>query len=87
MTVSIKQHFSHAPTQEAIEFKRIMTAVLTDLTAMKTTLADYKAIYDAHVHTADGNAALTSIPDSGTPVGTPSAASVFTNSSTSNLVS
>ena len=86
MSVSIKQHFSHAPTQEAIEFKRVMNAVLADLTAVKTTLADYKAIYDAHVHTADGNAALTSIPDSGTPVGTPSAASTFTNSSTSNLI-
>ena len=86
MSVSIKQHFSHAPTQEAIEFKRVMNAVLADITAIKTSLADYKAIYDAHVHTADGNAALTSIPDSGTPVGTPSAASVFTNSSTSNLV-
>jgi hypothetical protein len=87
MTVSIKQHFKHHPVQEEIELKRVVTAILADLTAMQTTMADYKAIYDAHVHTADGNAALTSIPDSGTPVGTPSAASVFTDSTTSlNLI-
>ena len=86
MTVSIKKHFSHFSSQEAIELDRVMKAIRTDLAAAKTTLADYKAIYDVHVHTADGNASRTSVPDSGTPTGSASAASAFTDSSTANLV-
>jgi hypothetical protein len=38
MTVSIKQHFSHASVQEEIEFKRVMSAVLADMTAMRTAI-------------------------------------------------
>ena len=89
MTVSIKKHFKHHPVQEEIELKCMMNAMLADTTVLRaevvligTTLADYKAIYDAHVHLADGNAATTSIPDSSTPTGSPGAASVFTDSST-----
>ena len=47
MTVSIKQHFSHAPTQEAIEFKRVMSAVLADMTAMRTAITTLTAKMDA----------------------------------------
>jgi len=38
MTVSIKKHFSHAPAQEQIEFKRVMDAVLADLTSQKVVI-------------------------------------------------
>jgi len=44
-----------------------------------TSLANFKTIYDAHTHTADGNASRTSLPDTGSPTGSPSAASAFTN--------
>ena len=57
----------------------------TELIAIGTTLADVKAIYDAHVHTADGNASRTSIPDSGSATGSPSAASVVTDTSGSSV--
>lgn len=57
----------------------------TELIAIGTTLADFKAIYDAHCHTADGNASRTSVPDSGSPTGSPSAASVFTDTSGSSV--
>ena len=58
MSVSIKQHFSHAPNQEAIEFKRITTAVLTDLTALRAEQAALLAKMDTDF-TAQ-NAAVTS---------------------------
>lgn len=45
---------------------------------MVTTLANFKTIYDAHTHTADGNASRTSLPDTGSPTGSPSAASAYT---------
>jgi hypothetical protein len=47
MTVSIKQHFSHAPTQEAIEFKRVMTAVLADSAALRAAIVGITAQLDA----------------------------------------
>jgi len=100
MTVSIKQHFSHAPSQEAIEFKRISDAILADLTILRnevvlvgTTVADYKAKYDAHTHTQeDGDGAQSSIPDTTAGgVAAATAASVFVDSTTAiaalNLVS
>lgn len=59
--------------------------VVTELTAIGTTLADFKAIYDAHTHTADGNASRTSLPDAGSPTGSPSAASAFTDTSGSSV--
>jgi len=77
MSVSIKKEFKAFPVQEEIELKRVMSAVLADLTQMRVEMADYKAIYDAHVHLADGNAATTSIPDSSTATGSPGAASIF----------
>ena len=46
MSVSIKKHFSHAPSQEAIEFKRVMDAVLADLTAVRTSVTDLTAKMD-----------------------------------------
>ena len=57
----------------------------TEVIAIGTTLADYKAIYDAHTHTADGSASRTSLPDAGTPTGSPSAASAFTDTSGSSV--
>lgn len=47
MTVSIKQHFKHAPAQESIESKRIMNAVLADMTAVRTAVTDLTAKMDA----------------------------------------
>ena len=49
--------------------------------AIGTSLADYKAIYDAHTHLADGNAATVSLPDTSAPTGSPGAASAFTDTS------
>ena len=89
MSVSIKKHFKHAPTQESIELKRMCNAVLVDLGVLRaelvligTSLADYKAIYDAHTHLAGGTATTLSLPDADAPTGSPGAASAFTDSST-----
>ncbi len=57
----------------------------TEVVAIGTTLASVKALYDAHVHTADGNASRTSIPDSGSATGSPSAASVIADTSGSSV--
>lgn len=57
----------------------------TEVIAIGTSLASTKAIYDAHTHTADGNAARTSLPDTGSPVGSPSAASAITDTSGSSV--
>ena len=46
MSVSIKKHFSHAPAQEQIEFKRVMGAVLADNTAMRVAFAALTAKLD-----------------------------------------
>jgi hypothetical protein len=51
---------------------------LTAHASQVTSLANFKTIYDAHTHTADGNASRTSLPDTGSPTGSPSAASAFT---------
>ena len=91
MTVSIKTHFSHAPSQESIEFKRVMDATLADMTVLRdevvlvgTTLANYKTEFDAHTHTqTNGDGVNTSIPDD-TAGGIATAGNdvVFTDSST-----
>jgi len=47
MSVSIKQHFKHAPAQEQIEFKRVTNAVLTDLTALRAAFVALTAKMDA----------------------------------------
>ena len=57
----------------------------TEVLAIGTTLASVKAKYDAHVHTADGNASRTSLPDAGSPTGSPSAASVIADTSGSSV--
>ena len=54
---------------------------ITEQTAIGTTLADYKAIYDAHTHLADGNAATVSLPDTDSPTGSPGTASAFSDTS------
>lgn len=57
----------------------------TEVLAIGTTLADYKAIYDAHTHLADGNAATVSLPDTSSPTGSPGAASAMTDTSGSSV--
>jgi hypothetical protein len=47
MSVSIKQHFKHAPTQESIEFKRVMSAVLADSAALRASIVAITAQLDA----------------------------------------
>lgn len=47
MTVSIKQHFKHHPVQEEIELKRVTSAVLDDLTAIRTAITTLTAKMDA----------------------------------------
>jgi Skp family chaperone for outer membrane proteins len=47
MPVSIKQHFKHAPSQESIEFKRVMNAVQADLAALRTSILAITAQLDA----------------------------------------
>tara|TARA_Y100000310_G_scaffold273098_1_gene288393 strand:- start:6099 stop:6500 length:402 start_codon:yes stop_codon:yes gene_type:complete len=59
---------------------------VTELTAIGTTLADYKAIYDAHTHECPGSsfaASRSSTPDTGAAENslTASAASAFTDTS------
>lgn len=58
MSISIKKHFSHLPTQESIEFKRVMDAVLADNTAMRAAFVALTAKLDTDF-TAQ-NAAVTS---------------------------
>ena len=58
MSVSIKKHFSHAPSQEQIEFKRVMDAVLADMTAVRAGFVALTAKLDTDF-TAQ-NAAVTS---------------------------
>ena len=58
MTVSLKQHFKHAPTQEAIEFRRVTEAILADMTAMHASIlaTTAKLDLDATVTDTDYNA-------------------------------
>ena len=55
-----------------------VAALRIDNAETKVDLDAMKVIYDAHTHTADGNASRTSLPDTGSPTGSPSAASAFT---------
>ena len=61
------------------------TTYRTEVIAIGTSLASVKAIYDAHTHTSDGNASRTSLPDTGSPTGSPSAASAITDTSGSSV--
>jgi hypothetical protein len=62
MTVSIKQHFSHASVQEEIEFKRVMSAVLADMTAMRTAITGVTAQLDADGTVTDTDYAANNDP-------------------------
>jgi len=62
MSVSIKQHFSHAPTQEAIEFKRVMSAVLADSAAMRASIVGITAQLDADTGVNDTDFAANNDP-------------------------
>lgn len=46
MSVSIKQHFKHHPTQESIELKRMFSAVLADMTATRASISAITAQLD-----------------------------------------
>ena len=59
MSVSIKQHFTHAPTQESIEFKRVMDATLADSTAMRAAIVGITAKLDADTGITDTDYAAT----------------------------
>jgi len=58
MPVSIKKHFSHAPSQEQIEFKRVMDAVLADAAAQRAAFVALTAKLD--IDFTAQNAAVTS---------------------------
>src|SRR3990167_6998174 len=55
-----------------------VAALRIDNAESKVDLDAAKAIYDAHTHTCAGNGSRSSLPDTGTPTGNPSAASAFT---------
>jgi len=57
----------------------------TEVIAIGTTLADVKAIYDAHTHLSDGLAATVSLPDTDAPTGSPGTASAMTDTSGSSV--
>ena len=62
MTVSIRQHFTHNPVQETIEIKRVMNAVLADLTAVRTAITTITAQLDADTGVADTDYAANADP-------------------------
>lgn len=91
MSVSIKEHFKFAGTQEEIELKRFATAVLADLTELRATIVANKALYDAHTHESPGSthaASRGSTPDTGAAENSlaASAASAFETPAALNLV-
>ena len=59
MTVSVKQHFKHHPTQETIELKRAFSAVLADSTALRAAIVGITAKLDADAGITDTNYAAT----------------------------
>ena len=62
MTVSIKQHFKHHPTQESIELKRAFTAVQTDLAALRAAVVGITAQLDLDATVTDTDYAATNDP-------------------------
>lgn len=79
----------HATSKTTVDALVTLTAELradhattrSEQIAIGTTLADYKSLYDAHTHLADGNAATVSLPDTSSPTGSPGTASAFTDTS------
>lgn len=53
MATSIKKHFKFAPVQEQTEFNRMFSAVLTDLTALRTSITGITAKLDADAGVTD----------------------------------
>ena len=86
ITLTTELRVDHATNKTTVDGLVTLTTELRDdhatfitaITNIGTTVANYKTIYDAHTHTADGNASRTSLPDTGSPTGSPSAASAFT---------
>jgi Skp family chaperone for outer membrane proteins len=62
MSVKISQHFKHHPTQEEIDLKRAFSAVLADMTAMRTAITGITAKLDADAGVTDTNYAATHDP-------------------------
>lgn len=62
MSVSIKQHFKHAPTQESIEFKRVLSAVQADLDAHRAAIVGITAQLDLDATVTDTDYAANNDP-------------------------
>lgn len=62
MSVSIKKHFSHAPSQEQIEFKRVSNAILADMTAMHAAILGITAQLDLDATVTDTDYAANNDP-------------------------
>ena len=58
MSTSIKKHFTHVPSQEQIELKRVLAAVLADATAQRAAFVALTAKLD--IDFTAQNAAVTS---------------------------
>jgi hypothetical protein len=90
---SIKKRFAAMSSgQDARALKVLVDQMRTELIAIGTTLADYKAIYDAHTHESPGSsytASRSSTPDTGAAENSlaASAASAFTDTSGSSVPS
>lgn len=69
------------------ELYDILSNIVTAVNALNTTVTNYKAIYDAHVHVGATAVSLVgSLPDTATStVAVSSGASAFTDSSDSDL--
>ena len=64
----------------------LLQNMASEINDIQTTLASVKAIYDAHTHLSDGNAATVSLPDTDAATGTAGTASAITDSSGTNIV-
>lgn len=87
MAESIKERINALSSNiDARELKPLLDGILTELTAIGTTLASVKAIYDAHTHECPGSsyaASRCSTPDTGAAENSlaASAASAITDTS------
>ena len=87
MVESIRQRMAAmSHSSDSIQVKKILDNMRTELVALGTTVADYKAIYDAHTHECPGSsytASRCSTPDTGAAENSlaASAASAFTDTS------
>ena len=46
MSVSIKKHFKHHPVQEEVELKRVFTAIVADIAALRAEVVAIAAQLD-----------------------------------------